>query len=85
MTVVSGWRATHSCHVVSSDGRNGSTMSLSASGPITGSPVNWFHSDSVARSYMSLLLRYSMPEVPKVVGSPLIRAEYTIPVPQSVQ
>ena len=30
---------------------------------------------------MTLLLRYSIPEVPKVVGSPLILAEYTIPVP----
>ena len=27
---------------------------------------------------MTLLLRYSIPDVPKVVGSPLILAEYTI-------
>ena len=52
---------------------------------MTGSPVSWFQSELVSRSYMTLLLRYSSPDVPKVVGSPLILAEYTIPVPQSVQ
>ena len=49
-----------------------------------GSPSSWLHSVLVSRSYMTLLLRYSIPEVPKVVGLPLILAEYTIPVPHSV-
>ena len=52
---------------------------------MTGSPVSWFQSEFVSRSYITLLLRYSIPDVPNVVGSPLIFAEYTIPVPQSVQ
>ena len=47
---------------------------------MTGSLVSWFQSELVSRSYMILLLRYSIPDVPKVVGSPLILAEYTIPV-----
>ena len=38
----------------------------------------------VVLSYISLLLRYSRPDVPKVVGLPSIFAEYTIPAPQSV-
>ena len=59
-------------------------MPLSARGPITGSPMKEFQRLSVARSYISLLLRYSRPDVPKVVGCPSIFAEYTIPVPQSV-
>ena len=33
---------------------------------------------------MTLLLRYSMPDVPRVVASPPILVEYTIPVPHSV-
>ena len=52
---------------------------------MTGSPVRWFQRELVNLSYMTLLLRYSIPEVPKVVGSPSILAEYTIPLPQSVQ
>ena len=52
---------------------------------MTGSLVSWFQRELVSRSYITLLLRYSIPEVPKVVGSPLILAEYTIPVPQRVQ
>jgi hypothetical protein len=47
--------------------------------------VNVRQRELVSRSYITLLLRYRRPEVPKVVGSPLIFAEYTIPVPQSVQ
>ena len=56
-----------------------------ARAPIIGSPVNWCQRDRVARSYITLLLRYSIPEVPKVVSSPFTKPEYTIPVPQSVQ
>ena len=59
-------------------------MSLWANRPITGSPSSELHSVFVFRSYMILLERYSIPEVPKVVASPSILAEYTIPVPQSV-
>jgi hypothetical protein len=33
---------------------------------------------------MTLLLRNSRPDVPKVVGMSLILAEYTIPVPHNV-
>jgi hypothetical protein len=85
ITVVSGCRTTHSAQVVSSTGKKSSLMPLSASGPTTGSPVNWCHRVLAARSYISLLLLNSRPDVPKVVGSPFILAEYTIPVPQSVQ
>ena len=47
-------------------------------------PWNWFHTVFVSRSYMTLLLRNSRPEVPKVAGLSLILAGYTIPVPYSV-
>ena len=55
-TVVSGCSASHSSHVVSTDGKKSSLMPLSASGPTTGSPVNWFQIEFVVRSYISLLL-----------------------------
>ncbi len=35
-------------------------------------------------TFMTLLLRYSSPDVPKVVGSSRKLVEYTIPVAQSV-
>ena len=66
-------------------GKKSSLIPESHSGPMTGSRESWFQSELVSRSYMTLLLRYSIPDVPKVVGSPLILAEYTIPVPQRVQ
>ena len=66
-------------------GKKSSLMPESHNGPMTGSPVSWFQRELVSRSYMTLLLRYSMPDVPKVVSSPLILPEYTIPVPQRVQ
>ena len=58
---------------------------LPARGPTTGSPRNWCHRVWVLRSYISLLLRYSIPDVPNSVASPLISLEYTIPEPQRVQ
>ena len=61
-----------------------SFISRWASSPMAGSPIREPQSVFVARSYISLLDRYRSPEVPKVVGSPSILAEYTIPVPQSV-
>ena len=51
---------------------------------MTGSPRKEFQRVCVTRSYISLLLRYSRPDVPNVVASPFIFAEYTIPAPQSV-
>ena len=54
------------------------------SGPITGSPRSEVQRVLVARSYINLLFRYNIPEVPKVVASPRIFAEYTIPLPQRV-
>ena len=53
---MSGCSASHSSHVVSTDGKNSSLVPLSASGPTTGSPVNWFQIEFVVRSYISLLL-----------------------------
>ena len=55
-TVVSGCSASQSSHVVTTDAKYGSRIPLLASGPAIGSPVNWFHSELVVRSYMSLLL-----------------------------
>ena len=67
-------------------GKKSSFIPESHNGPMTGSLVSWFQSELVSRSYMTLLLRYSIPDVPKVVGFPFILAEYTIPLPpQSVQ
>ena len=57
---------------------------MPTSSPTIGSPVNWCHSVRVARSYITLLLRYRNPEVPKVVGSPLMMARYPIALLQSV-
>ena len=37
-------------------------------GPMTGSLVSWFQSELVSRSYITLLLWYSIPDVPKVVA-----------------
>ena len=57
------------------------------SAPLTGRPVNWFHRLEVARSYISLLERYSSPDEPNVNGAsrPGTRPANRMPAPHSVQ
>ena len=68
-------------------GRILSSMPLSRSGPDTGLPVNWFHSESVSRSNISLFERYKNPDEPKISGFSRggARVSKRMPDPQSVQ
>jgi hypothetical protein len=67
-TFVLGFAERHLAQVSITTGLCFKTMSLSVSGPRTGLPVNWFQSECVVRSNISLLERYNSPEDPKTKG-----------------